>query len=282
MKNLRFYTGLFLTLATISSTPVNVSAKDKPGDVYFGSVAMDIPAIMHRRLSPLTEYLSEKLKMKVRLKLSPNMSTAINAVSTNDVQIAYLTPVAYLKAHEAGQAHILVKTVTNKRSTFQLSIVVRKDSPIKKVSDLKGKIFAFGDKAALLQRAVVVDAGMPLNKLGSYKFIGHYDNIVRGVLNGDFEAGILKDTKALKWKNKGIRIIHSSPHLPPYNIAASSKLSPKQRKLIRQALLDLDINNPKHKKIIKALSSKYDGFSETSDTEYNVVRKLIAPFVKKK
>ena len=280
MKNLKFYTGLFLTLTAISATPVSISANDKPGDLHFGSIAMDIPAIMHRRLLPLTEYLSEKLKTKVRLKLSPNMSKAINAVSTNDVQIAYLTPVAYLKAREAGQAHILVKTVTNKRSTFQLCIVVRKDSPIKKVSDLAGKSFAFGDKAALLQRAVVVDAGMPLKKLGNYKFIGHYDNIVRGVLNGDFEAGILKDTKALKWKSKGVRILYSSPHLPPYNIAASSKLSPTQRKTIRQALLDLDIKNPKHKKVIKALSSKYDGFSETSDAEYNVVRKLIAPFVK--
>lgn len=273
-------TAVFILIINLLLFPISGSAKTQAKALRFGSVAMDIPAVMHRRLTPLTQYLSKVLHRPVSLKLSPNMPAAINDVARDHVDLAYLTPVAYLKAHAKGNAHILVKTITNHRKSFQLMIVVRKDSPIKTVEDLAGKSFAFGDKAALLQRAVVVGAGMPLQKLGSYKFIGHYDNIVRGVLNGDFDAGILKDTKAFSWQNKGIRILYSSPHLPPYNIAASGKLDAATREKLKQAFLRLDKMNPEDKKIIRSLSNKYDGFAPTTDKEYDIVRKLIAPFDK--
>ncbi len=246
--------------------------------IKFGSVAMDIPAVMHKRLIPLTKYLSKALDRPVVLKLSPNMSAAIEEVASGTVDLAYLTPVAYLRSHAKGNATLIVKTVTNKRGSFQLMIVVREDSPIKTVQELAGKRFAFGDRAALLQRAVVVGAKMPLKKLGSYNFLGHYDNIVRGVLHGEYDAGILKDTMAFKWQGKGIRILYSSPQLPPYNIAARGKLSRKLIARLRKAFLALDRNNPEHRPIIKALDNKYDGFAPTSDAEYNVVRRLIKPF----
>lgn len=269
-----------LLLSICFIIPGTSIATERSKELKFGSVAMDIPAVMHRRLTPLTQYLSKKIDVPVSLKLSPNMSAAIKDVAKGSVDLAYLTPVAYLKAHKKGNANILVKTVTNKKASFQLMIVVREDSGIKTIADLEGKSFAFGDKAALLQRAVVVGAGVKLDKLGSYKFIGHYDNIVRGVMNKDFDAGILKDTKAFAWEKKGIRILHSSPHLPPYNIAAKGNLDPVIIKKLKQAFLDLDINSPKDKLVIKALSKKYTGFAATNDQEYDVVRKLIKPFEK--
>jgi len=253
------------------------SSAEKRG-LVFGSVAMDIPAKMHKRLKPLTVYLSEKLNVPVTLKLAPDMATAIDDVANGNVDIAYLTPVAYLKSHAKGHCKIVAKTVTNKKDSFQLMIVVNDKSPITTIADLTGKRFAFGDKAALLQRAVVVGANMPLENLGSYEFLGHYDNIVRGVLRNEFDAGILKDTKYFKWKSKGVRLLHSSPKLPPYNITASKNVDDQLFEEIKHAFLSLSVDNPDEKAVIKSLSKKYDGFVATNDAEYNVVRKLIAPF----
>ena len=251
-------------------------------EIRLGSVAMDIPAEMYRRLAPLTKYLSATLKRPVTLKLSANMSAAIEEVSNGSVELAYLTPVAYIKAHAKGNVQLVAKTLTNKKASFQLMVVVRDDSPIKRIQDLKGKTFAFGDKAAILQRAVVVGAGMPLENLGEYKFIGHYDNIAKGVANGDFDAGILKDTTASDWKNRGLRILHSSSPLPPYNIVASSKVDAKLLKQIRQAFLSLNMKNLSHRKVIQALDNEYDGFAPVRNSDYDVVRRLIAPFEEKK
>jgi len=267
--------GLVLVLLASSQT---VLAKNS--ELLFGSVAMDIPAVMHKRLTPLTKYLSKTLNRPVSLRLSPNMGAAIDETAKGNVDLAYLTPVAYLKAHEKGGAQIVAKTVTKGKASFQLMIVVREDSDIKSIQDLVGKSFAFGDKRALLQRAAVVGAGIELKQFSDYKFIGHYDNIARAVMNGDFDAGVLKDTMAYKWQGKGLRILHSSPELPPYNIAASKNVDKKLLAELRQAFLALDGNNPEHLKVIKALDKKYDGFAATSDKEYDVVRKLIKPFVK--
>lgn len=266
-------------LAIIAATLCSYGYASASGqEIYFGSVAMDIPAIMHKRLQPLTRYLSAGLDRHVTLKLSPNMKSAIRDISSSSVDLAYLTPVAYIKAHQDGGARLLVKTVTEGKGSFQLMIVVKDDSPIKSVADLKGSVFAFGDKAALLQRAVVVNAGIKLEDFKAYKFIGHYDNIVRGVINGDFDAGIVKDTMAYKWQDKGIHILYTSPALPPYNISVSKDVDEKTYKKLKDLLLRLNSREMRHLEIINALDVKYTGFATVEDSEYDIVRKLIKPF----
>ncbi len=248
--------------------------------VRFGSVAMDTPAAMHKRLTPLTTYLTESLGRPVVLTLSPDMPTAIASVAAGEVEFAYLTPVAYLTSRTKGNTRLVVKTLTDKKGSFQLMVVVRDSSDIASVADLAGRSFAFGDKAALLQRAVVVGAGMPIEKLGRYDFLGHYDNVIRGVMHGDFDSGIVKDTTAFKWQSKGIRILHASPDLPPYNITASANVDARLLEQMRQALLKLDPSRPMHRAILDSLDKSYDGFAPTDDSEYDVIRELIKPFNK--
>jgi phosphonate transport system substrate-binding protein len=268
--------GILMLALLVVCTRANAS--DQVRELYFGSVAMDIPAMMHQRLQPLARYLSEGLGRPVTLKLSPDMDSAILDIKNGSVDLAYLTPVAYLKAHSAGNARLLVKTITEGWGSFKLMIAVKENSPIKSVADLKGKTFAFGDRAALLQRAVVVNAGMNLEDFRDYKFIGHYDNIVRGVLNGDFDAGILKDTMAYKWQGKGIRIIYASPELPPYNISVSKNVSDDTFLKLKALFLSLNDSDPRHLEIINAVDHKYTGFATVGDAEYDIVRKLIKPF----
>lgn len=268
-----FNIGLIVYLSLI-----NFQLMAEDASVKFGSVAMDVPSGMHKRLTPLTKYLSESLGEPVNLKLAKDMPEAIQDVSKGSVDLAYLTPVAYIRSYAAGNTQLIAKMKTNNKASFKLMIVVREDSPIQSVEDVIGKSFAFGDKAALLQRAVVVGAGLPLDKLGSYQYLRHYDNIVRAVLLGEYDAGILKDTMAFKWQGKGVRVLYSSPDLPPYNIAASSKVSPQMLVKLKKAFLGLDISNPEHHAIIKALDKKYDGFADASDSDYDIVRQLIKPF----
>ena len=271
------YIRVFVFLMVASAAFVVHSAEEVQ-PIRFGSVAMDTPAVMQKRLKPLTSYLSKTLGRPVILKLAPDMASAIDDVSIGNVELAYLTPVAYIRSNTTGNTRLVAKTITRKRPSFQLMIVVRDDSSIQQLEDLRDKTFAFGDPAALLQRAVVVGAGMELEELGDYHFLGHYDNIVRGVLNKDFDAGILKDTMAFKWKNKGVRIIYNSPHLPPYNIAAGRHVTEELFDRLKQAFLSLNVQDPEHREVIKALDKKYDGFAPTTDAEYDVVRQLIQPF----
>ncbi|MDH4133596.1 MAG: PhnD/SsuA/transferrin family substrate-binding protein, partial [Gammaproteobacteria bacterium] len=141
--------------------------------VVLGSVAMDVPAVMYQRLDPLVQYLGRETGAPAELRLSPSLDEAVASLATGQTDIAYLTPVAYLKARKESGARPLAKLLTRGQGSFNLMIVVRKDSPIRSVGQLAGRRFALGDKSALLQRAVVVGAGMPLERLGEIQFLGH-------------------------------------------------------------------------------------------------------------
>lgn len=274
----RLHAWLFVCLALFAAGIASAAESGpRPTRLLFGSVAMDIPAIMHRRLSPLTRHLGARLGMPVTLRLSPDMDAAIQALASGQVDLAYLTPVAYVRAHEQGGAQLLVKTRTEGRDHLRLMIVVRQDSPWQRVGELAGQRFAFGDRAALLQRIMLEGAGLKLEHLADYRFLGHNDNIARAVLNGDFDAGILKDTLALQWQGRGLRILYTSPELPPYNISVRAGLEPALVARLRQAFLALDPARPVDRDVIKALDPRYDGFVAATDEEYDVVRQLIAP-----
>jgi phosphonate transport system substrate-binding protein len=268
--------GLLLILLAIC--PALVVASPVPGELSLGTIAMDIPAVMFQRLRPLAEYLSRELKQPVRVRPSPDLSKAVDEVAQGRVDIAYLTPIAYVKAQRSGQVQIVAKTVTRGAQGFRLMVVTRADSPIATPADLAGKRFAFGDPAALVQRAVLANAGVRLEALGAYRFLGHYDNVARGVLNGDFDAGILKDTSAYAWTQQGLRILHRSPELPPYNFAVSRRLSPAQIREIQGALLRLRADDPQDRRVIKALDEAYDGFASADDSDYDIIRTLVRPF----
>lgn len=273
------YVILLLSIPIVAAYS-NLARSDTP-PIRFGSVAMDTPQMMHKRLYPLTEYLQNTLSRPVELVLTTNMQDAINALVQGSVDIAYLTPVAYVRARERSAAQLVVKTQTNNEDAFKLMIAVRENNAINTVSDLKGKRFAFGDPEALLQRAVVASQ-IDLSQLGEIHFLDHYDNIVRGVLHRDYDAGILKDTMAYKWQNRGIRILYASEPLPPYNITATAQLDHTLLSQIQAAFLRLNPNGAQQQKIIKALDPNYTGFTVGHDSDYEIVRHLIQPFEKVK
>jgi phosphonate transport system substrate-binding protein len=273
----------FLTAASLL-LPSVVYASEKPTaeTLQLGSVAMDIPAEMVKRLSPLTKYLSSKTGLTVNFHASPNLDSAVEDLGTNTTQIAYLTPAAYLEAHEKYAAIPLVNPLNKGKGTFTLMIVVAQDSPIKTIGDLRGKKFALGDKKAKLQPAVVESAGIKLEEFASYDYLNHYDNIAKAVINGDFDAGILKDTVAEKFAAQGLRVIHTSPPLPSYVFAVNKNLSPKIIARLKQAMLALKNDTEENKAILTALEKGYDGFEASDDKDFDEIRKLLAQAKSKK
>lgn len=271
------FAACLLAGAGLAATLPARAAENRGADLSLGSVAMDVPAAMVKRLTPLAKYLSSQTGYNVMFRASPNLDSAVEDLGLGHTQLAYLTPVAYIEAHEKYGAAPLVSPLTHGKSTFNLVIAVRKDSPIRAMRDLHGKKFAFGDEKALLQPAVVMEAGIKLEDFASYAYLKHYDNIAKALLNGDFDAGILKDTIAAKFEPLGLRIIHVSPPLASYLFAASNRLTPETVAQLKAALLALNADTPENKAVLRALDPAYDGFVAAEDRDYHVIRKLIAP-----
>lgn len=241
--------GLSTALLLAVGLSGNLAAAET-GQVFMGSVAMDTPVDMVKRFKLLTNYLSAKTGLDVSFHASPNMDAAISDLGSNRIQIAYFTPVAYIQSRKKYDIRALVEAQTLGESTFKLVVVVPKDSPLKKMRDLKGKSFAFGDEKALLQRAVVNSSGISLADLGQYAFLNHYDNIAKAVLNKDFDAGILKESIFVEYRSRGLRAIYSSPPLPPYLFAVSNKMPKGNADKLRDAMVALKADSPEHNAIL--------------------------------
>ena len=258
----------------------NATQKNQGADVTMGSVAMDIPVEMIKRMSALTNYLALSTNLNIRFRPSPNLGSAVEDLGTGQTQIAYLTPVAYIEARKKYGVIPLVAPTTQGRPSFSLVIGVKAGSGINTPAELKGKRFAFGDEKALLQRAAVASMGLTANDFSNFAYLKHYDNIAKAVLAGDFDGGILKDSVAEGFKSKGIVVIGSTAQLPSYLIAVHPGMPVAVRNQLRDALLALKKSTPESAATLEAFDIAYDGFTPIDDAAYDPVRILIQPFQK--
>lgn len=254
--------------------------KDEGFRVTMGSVAMDIPVEMIKRMSVLTNYLALSTNLNIRFRPSPNMGSAVDDLGTGQTQIAYLTPVAYIEARRKYGVIPLVAPTSNGRPLFSLVIGARAGSGIKTPVDLRGKSFAFGDEKALLQRAAVASMGLKLDDFARHAYLRHYDNIAKAVLAGDFDGGILKDSVADGFRGRGLVVIGSTAPLPSYLFAVHPGMPPAVRKQLRDALLALNKSTPDGAASLEAFDIACDGFTPIDDSAYDSVRALIQPFEK--
>ncbi len=245
--------------------------------VTMGSVAMDIPAEMIRRMNVLTRHIGATANLRIDFRPSPNLDSAVDDLGTGLTQIAYLTPVAYIEAHRKYGVEPLVAPTTGGRPAFALVIGVKAGRGIVEPADLKGKRFAFGDEKALLQKAAVESMGLKTGDFSGIAYLKHYDNIAKAVLAGDFDGGILKDSVADDFRDRGIVVIGSTPPLPSYVFAVRPDMPAALRNRLRDAFLALDREQPGGAAVLSAFDGVCDGFVVVEDKAYDTVRKLIQP-----
>lgn len=272
----RLFINLFAAISLLISS-LTFATDSNTNELQLGSVAMDVPAEMVKRLTPLTQYLSQKIGSTVIFHPSPNLNSTVEDLGMNITQIAYLTPAAYLEAREKYSVIPLVNPLNKGKGTFTLMVVVAKESAIKSIGELRGKKFAFGDKKAVLQPAVIENAGIKLEEFASYDYLNHYDNIAKAVINGDFDAGIVKDTIAEKFVAQGLRVIYTSAPLPSYLFAVNKTLPQQTIGKLKQAMLALKADTEENKSILTALEKGYDGFEAAEDKDFEGIRKLLSP-----
>ena len=96
--------------------------------------------------------MSKELGIPVKEHVATNYNAMVEALRSKKVDVAFISPVSYTIAHDKGAADVLLKSKgylvddnpTNKLVDYYRSqIVVRKDSHLHKLKDLKGTKVGF-------------------------------------------------------------------------------------------------------------------------------------------
>ncbi len=233
------------------------------------------------RYEPLANYLSGKLQMKVTLKILPRYGNIIDNFISTGLDGAFFGSFTYALAHTRLGVEVLARPESMEgRSTYYGMILVRDDSGILNARDMKGKRFAFVDKATtagyLLPRAYFREQGVDNYKtyLGETYFAGTHEDVIYDVLRGRADIGAAKNTvfDRLSAENKAIadnlRILKVSPEVPENGLAVRKDLDPALKQNIKAILLNMH-EDQEGQLVLNKLG--FRKFVETSDEDYEPV-----------
>lgn len=102
---------------------------------------------MHQLYQPFIDYLNQNTAYRFEINLSPFYQETIGRVGLGETPIASCGPVPYLKAREKFKVEPILRTLNKDGSPYYRGIIItQENSPIRNLSDLKGRSFAFGQE----------------------------------------------------------------------------------------------------------------------------------------
>ncbi|MBM4349582.1 MAG: phosphate/phosphite/phosphonate ABC transporter substrate-binding protein [Deltaproteobacteria bacterium] len=248
--------------------------------VQFGFCPKYNPRIMYQLYQPFVDYLNESTPYRFEIKLSRVYQETIHRLGRKEITIASCGPVSYVIAREKYPVRPILRTLNKDGKPFYWGmIVVRQDSPIRDLRDLKGKSFAFGQAWStaghILPEHYLARANVRLKDLKSYSFLKHHDSVVQAVLKGDVDAGAVKDVIAYKYQGNGLRFIFITDPIPTVPIVVRADGPKEMVESVKAALLKLNPKNPAHQKKMVHWDEEFKyGFTEAFDSDYHPIRKI--------
>ncbi len=240
---------------------------------------------------PLVEVLQKQLQMDVQPFVATDYTGVVEALRSNKLDIAFLTPASYVLAKNEANVRVALKSERKGSPYYYAAIITRADSGIKRLEDLRGKTFAFGDPLStsgnVFPRKMFHEHGIdPVRDFKQILYSGGHDATVLAVLNGKVDAGATyanspdgRDTAWMRYlKNPGeiekIYAIAFSEPIPADNIVISAGLDERIAKKVEEIFLELS-RDPQGTKMLRDLY-QIDGFVPATDKDYDSVRQAFA------
>lgn len=233
------------------------------------------------RYDPLAQYLSKRIGMKIKLRVLSRYGNIIDNFASERLDGAFFGSFTYTIAHAKLHVHVLARPqLSNGESTYYGLLFVRKDSRIHTAAAMKGKVFAFVDKATtagyLLPLVYFKKHGIEDYKtyFRETYFAGTHEDVIYDVLNKKADVGAAKSTVYKRLAETDSRIIRElsildrSPDVPENGLAVAKDLDEPLKKKLQQALLTMD-RDPEGREALKKIGAQR--FIETSDQDYHPV-----------
>ena len=232
------------------------------------------------RYEPLARYLSRKTGVKVQLHVFPRYGNIIDSFTATGMDGAFFGSFTYCLAHRRLGVEVLARPENaDGRSTYHGMILVRKDSGIRSAEDMRGRRFAFVDKATaagyLLPLVYFREQRIDYRKFFKETyFAGTHEDVIHDILNRKADAGAVKNTIVARLAASDARIasdlvmLASSPEFPENAFAVRKGLDASLKEALRDALLSMHADR-EGKTVLQAFGARR--FLKTDDADYRTV-----------
>ena len=275
------------------SQPAAISPAAESGDtaaitvLKVGRIPYLDPRKMVRNYEKMMDYLKSELQLKeVRLVLTPDYNTLTQFLKDGKIDVAWHGTFAYPKARETTGAKAILTPIWSGKNNYCGIIVARADSGIEKLSDLKGKSFAYTDKKSasgyFLPTIFLLENNIdPEKDFSKVDYLKKHDNILYNVLYKKFDAGAVYDKAFQLLKNdeerNQLKVIAKTPEIYNEPIMVRKGLPDEFTARLKKAFLKLKSSDTETAEILKDIGN-IDGFTESSDADYESVVKMVEKY----
>jgi len=243
------------------------------------------------RFDPLAAYLEKKLGRRI-VASHVNTFDFVERAQRKEFDVLQSNGYIYVNVKEKTGGTLLAREVKSDtgKDTGGL-IVVRADSPVRSLADLKGKKMAFGPVLSpggyLTQYYTMLSAGLdPEKTFGSYTFLPgawQHEKVVYSILFGAVDVGAVKvgDIERMEAEGKvrgsDFRVIAASEPVPNCTFFALAHVDAGTAVQVREALLALSPRdfvavNGERLNVLQRDGTK--GYAPARDEEYDILRKM--------
>lgn len=238
---------------------------------------------------PLAAHLEKMTGKKIKLIVTTDYSSMIEATRFGRIDIAYFGPASYTIAKDKMKgAKIDIEPFAARlkggSTTYQSVIIAHAGSDLKSMADIKGKgvELAFGDQAStsshFAPKYTLMQAGVHPGKDYKENFTGAHDSVAKNVERGNAQVGGLSRPIFERLIERGtiskdkVRVLGYSEPIPQYPWVMRTDLTGALQKSVKAAFLSLKKGSSEGKTILKPF--KADGFAAIEDADYDIIRAI--------
>ncbi|WP_425541741.1 phosphonate ABC transporter substrate-binding protein [Alcaligenes faecalis] len=266
------------TAATAVFSVFGTAAQAAQDTLTIGLIPAEDSQAMIESSKQVIEQLERESGMRVEPFVATDYNGIIEALRAKKLDVAYLGPFSYVLANSVADVEAFAVAVTKKtgKSAYKSLIVVRADSGIENVEQLKDRTFAFVDPSSasghLFPKAGLENDGYKPEVLFSrVVFSGSHDASLLAVANKKVDAAAVADRIYTSAIAKGqlaegdLKVVWSSSDIPESPMVWRKDLDPSVKEKVAKALANI-------KNVPWGDQGMLNGFQPTTDAAYNVVR----------
>jgi phosphonate transport system substrate-binding protein len=250
-------TRLILLLLVLLSAVPGMAGEPQDKVLKMGVVPYKSPRAIVELYHPVAAWLQQKTGVKIHVVTADGYEQYLQRVYARHYDIIVLGSTFYFKAHDrAGYV-----PVARGFPPFRAGIIVRRDSGIDSIEQLRGKSMAAVnakdrggyklEKMALLRHGIDPETEMQVY------FRGKFDSVIYAVLNGQNDAGAIRldalDKPAFAKVRKKLKVIYTSQENPQFPFAVRPDMDPALREKIGNALVAITMDRPQTAAILNRL-----------------------------
>ena len=276
-------------------SPLNAN----PKFLKIGAIPDQNQEVLDKRFNLFSKELSKSLDVKVKYIPVINYVAAVTGFRTNDLDLVWFGGLSGVQARlQTPNAIVIAQRDIDKefKSVFIVNKKLKLDSISNKngLKKLKNLRFTFGSENStsgrLMPEYFLNDAGIKIKDFKGKRagFSGSHDATIALVNSGAFDAGALNkqvwenNLKNNPQRRNNVNLFWITPDYVDYHWVAQGNLDNRFRegftKELKSTILNLDIKNTEHKKILDMFNAKK--FIEAKSSDYKNIE-LIARKLKK-